>query len=640
MRLTPPISKLKRWMLAWQLRGQQQLARWGIREQTLLIGLSFVVGLLTGVATWLFEQTVKLIENHYYLPAVKWTHATTWWPCYIFLPLIPAGGGLALVLWRRLWGRHDAKLHGLAGLLHSLSRESGKLKASLGIETLVASSLTIGSGGSAGPEAPIAVIGASIGALCGNTLGFSRRNMPILLGCGAAAGISAVFGAPIAGVLFAMEVLLRDFSVRTLTPIVISSVMASTMYVGLSGGGAARGLFQMPTSGPAFVFTFGQLPYYLLLGAVCGLLAVGFTRFYVLVEDFSQKHRKRIPYFLHPAIGAALTGVCGIAMLIIFRDDPFLQQRFAQGYMPIFSAGYPTILRMIDPRWYSGVHILGGHTATLTLEFLVVVCFLKIIATAFTLAPGGSGGVFAPALFIGAAGGGAVGLVLTHYGLVGDPSTYALVGMGAVLAATIQAPLTAIILLFELTQNYAVMVPIMLAAVTATIIQQLMVGESLYTLPLKKLGVNLGSAVGISALQRIGVDQLVLGKAPVARPDESLSSILARSHEEGVEDFVVMDKTGNYLGLLTIDDLKTVLLEPEAAPLLLVGEVMRADVPPIKFHDTLDAALAMFGRFEVSRLAVLDDTNPAEKTPGLLGFLTRSALMKRYQQELSGDSAL
>ncbi len=636
MRLTPPISQIKRWMLAWQLRGQQQLARWGIREQTLLIFLSFIVGLLTGMAAWLFEQTVKFIEHDYYTPAVKLTHSTTFWPCYVLLPLIPAVGGLALVVWRRLWGRHESKLHGLAGLLHSLSRESGKLKASLGIETLVASSLTIGSGGSAGPEAPIAVIGASIGALCGNTLGFSRRNMPILLGCGAAAGISAVFGAPIAGVLFAMEVLLRDFSVRTLTPIVISSVMASTMYVGLSGGGPVRGLFQMPASGPAFIFTFGQLPYYLLLGAICGLLAVGFTRFYVVVENFSQKHRQRIPYFLHPAIGAGLSGVCGIAMLIIFRNDPFLHQRFAHGYMPIFSDGYPTVLRMIDPQWYSGAHVAGGHTVKLTLEFLVVVCLLKIIATSFTLASGGSGGVFAPSLFIGAAGGGAVGLILSHYGLTGDPSTYALVGMGAVLAAAIQAPLTAIILLFELTQNYAVMVPIMLAAVTATVIQQLMVGESLYTLPLKKLGVKLGSAVGISALQRIGVDQLVLTKAPVTRPDESLSSILARSHEEGVDDFAVMGAAGNYLGLLTIDDLKTVLLEPEAAPLLLVGEVMRADVPPLKFHDTLDAALAMFGRFDVSRLVVLDDTSPADKTPGLLGFLTRSELMRRYQQELTG----
>ena len=637
MRLTPPIKQMKQWILAWQLRGQQQLARWGIREQTLLIGLSFIVGLLAGGATWLFEQTVKLIENYYYLPAVNSTHATTWWPCYVFLPLIPAGGGLALVLWRRLWGRQKSELHGLAGLLHSLSRESGKLKASLGIETLVASSLTIGTGGSAGPEAPIAVIGASIGALCGNTLGFSRRNMPILLGCGAAAGISAVFGAPIAGVLFAMEVLLRDFSVRTLTPIVISSVMASTMYVGLSGGGAARGIFQMPTTGPALAFTFGQVPYYLLLGAVCGLLAVGFTRFYLLVENYSQKHRSRIPYFLHPTIGAALSGVCGVAMLIIFRDDPFLHQRFTQGYIPIFSDGYPTILRMIDPRWYSGVHSSAGHSINLTLEFLVVICVLKILATSFTLAPGGSGGVFAPALFIGAAGGGAVGLVLSHYGLVSDPATYALVGMGAVLAAAIQAPLTAIILLFELTQNYAVMVPIMLAAVTATVIQQLLVGESLYTLPLKKLGVKLGSAVGISALQRIGVDQVALAKAQIARPDDPLSSILARSHLDGVEDFVVMDKPGNYLGLLTLDDLKTVLLEPEAAPLLLVGEVMRADVPPIKFHDTLDAALTMFGRFDISRLAVLDDVTPADKTPALLGFLTRSELMKRYQQELAGD---
>ena len=626
-----PLTNL---IVTWRLRALQRLARWGIREQSILVVLAGAVGLTTGCATWLFEQTVLLIHHWYYTPLVLATHATTRAACYILLPLIPALGGIALMIWRRLWGRQQEKLHGLAGLLHALSRGSGKLRTSLGLTTLIGSSITIGSGGSAGPEAPIAVIGASVGSIVGNSVGLSRRNLPVLIGCGAAAGISAVFGAPIAGLIFALEVLLRDFSARTLIPIVISSVISTTMYVALSGGGSLHGLFQMPSTGPQFVFTFHELPWYLLLGMLCGLLAVAFTRFYLLVEAAAEKLSKQIHRFWIPAIGAGLSGICGIALLVLFGHDAFLKTRFGEGYIPIFGGGYPTILRMIDPSWYTPAYTFSGHTVELTLSFLLAICVLKILATSFTLGPGGSGGVFAPALFIGAAGGGAVGVVLHGYLPSADPSTYALVGMGAMLAATIQAPLTAIMLLFELTRNYAVMLPIMLAAVAATIIQQVLVGDSLYTLPLKKLGVTLGSAVGMSALQRVGVDQLRLAPAAIARPDETLSTVLHRSHADKIDDFVVLDARGVYLGLLTINDLKTVLLEPEAAPLLLVGEVLRSDVTPLNFHETLEAALAMFSKFEVSHLAVLDDMAGPGKPPALLGMLSRAELMRRYYQEL------
>ncbi len=634
----PYVERLFRAAFSWRLHAQQRLTRWGVREQTILVAIAFIVGVLTGWTTWLFDQCVRLVEGWYFKPVVEWTHATTWWPCYILLPLIPAIGGLALVLWRRLWGRQHVRLHGLAGVLYALSRESSKLKPSLAVETLVASSLTIGSGGSAGPEAPIAVIGSAVGSAVGGVLGISRRNLPVLIGCGAAGGISAVFGAPIAGVLFAMEVMLRDFSVRTLTPIVISSVLSTTTYVALSGGGSVRGLFQMPGTGPAFVFTFHALPFYILLGAVCGLLAVIFTRGYMLIEKLSLQAQRRIPPFFMPALGAALSGVCGIVILVLFRNNPFMQHRFATGYIPIFADGYPTILRMINPAWYGAGQLFHGQDVRLTLEFLVAVCLLKILATSLTLAPGGSGGIFAPSLLIGAAGGGALGLLLEHYlpGAGVHPGNFAMVGMGAVLAAAIQAPLTAIILLFELTRNYAVMLPIMLAAVTATVIQQLLVGESLYSLPLKHLGIRLGAAVGISSLQRVSVDQLELAQAPVARPDEPLSNILTRSHQNGTDDFVVLDAGGNYLGLLTIDDLKTVMLEPEAAPLLLVGELLRTDVPPVKLHDKLDVALDMFARHEVARLAVVDDVVSTGKPPALLGLLSRAELMRRYHQELGG----
>ncbi len=628
------LKPLAAMIVTWRLRALQRLAIWGIREQSILVVLAAAVGLTTGWATWLFEQTVLFFHRGIYTPLVLTSHATTQPALYLLLPLIPAAGGVLLMTWRRLWGREREKLHGLSGLLHALSRGTGKLKTSLGLTTLVGSSITIGTGGSAGPEAPIAVIGASVGSIVGNSAGISRRNLPILIGCGAAAGISAVFGAPIAGLIFSLEVLLRDFSAKTLIPIVISSVISTTMYVGLSGGGNLHGLFQMPSSGPRLVFTFHELPWYLLLGILCGLLSVAFTRFYMLVEDAAERWSEKINSFWMPAIGAGLSGVCGIALLVLFHNNSFLKLRFSQGYIPIFGGGYPTILRMIDPTWYTGAHVIGGRVAELTLAFLLTICVLKILATSFTLAPGGSGGVFAPALFIGAAGGGAVGVMLHTYLPSANPSTYALVGMGAMLAAVIQAPLTAIMLLFELTRNYAVMLPIMLAAVAATIIQQVLVGESLYTLPLRRLGVRLGSAVGMSALQRVGVDQLQLIPAATARPDETFSAILQRSHTDKIDDFVVLDARGAYLGLLTINDLKTVLLEPEAAPLLLAAEVLRSDVTPLYFHDTLEAALAMFSKFEVAHMAVLDDAIVPGKAPALLGMLSRAELMRRYYREL------
>ncbi len=628
-------QRLRKVLYAQRLRALQQLAKWGVREQTLLVMLAFLIGLATGAATWVFKECVEFFHRYLFVPLAAKSGATSHWQSYVFLPLAPMAGGLLLVLWRKLWSRDKSPVHGLAGVLLSLTRESGQLHPSLGAETIIASSLTIGSGGSAGPEAPIAIIGSSIGSLVGNSVGISRRNLPVLIGCGAAGGISAVFGAPIAGVLFAVEVMLRDFSIRTLTPVVISSVISTTMYNAIVGSTQTSGLFQMPLNTSNLVFNFPELPWYLFLGVVCGMLAVVFTQAMTWVEDIAQRRNARIRTFFYPMLGAGLAGVCGIVVLALFRDNPFMAHRFAQGYVPIFSDGYPTIRRAIDSNWYNGLHHFNGHSVRIGLEFLLVICLLKIAATSLTLGSGGSGGIIAPALFIGAAGGGALGIVLHAYNPQIEPATYALVGMGSVLAATIQAPLTAIILLFELTRNYAVMLPIMLSAVTATVIQQVFIGESLYTLPLKKLGVKLGSAVGLSALQRISLDQIPLITSTMARPDEPLSVILQRSAEASVSDFVVEDHKGNYLGMLTLDDLKPIMLEPEAAPLLLVGEVLRTDVPPLKITDTIATAVEAFSRHDISHLAVLAAPQTGGAPPAILGLLSRSDLMRRYYQEIS-----
>jgi CIC family chloride channel protein len=239
--------------------------------------------------------------------------------------------------------------------------------------------------------------------------------------------------------------------------------------------------------------------------------------------------------------------------------------------------------------------------------------------------------VFAPSLFIGAMAGGAVGSGLRHLSAAAQPSTYALVGMGAVLAAIIQAPLMGIILLFELTRNYQVMLPIMIAAVSATMLYRAVYGESLYTQPLRRMGVRAGAAVGITALRRIGVDQLPLKPAVVARPGDPLSDILRRMQESTTQNLVVLDDRERYLGLLTAAEIRTVLLAPEAASILLAGEVMRTDIPPLRLTDTLEAAWELFARHDVQEAAVV--SGPADRQL-VQGVISRADLMRRYHEEL------
>jgi chloride channel protein, CIC family len=618
------LRKVTRMPAVWRLRVLQGLARFGVREETLLILLAVVIGLASAGAAWLFETLLALIRQNYYqkIAVGRLTHG--YW--ILLLPLLPAGGGLALSGVRWLFHSAHSKLHGLSNVLLSLVRNTGKLPTRMGLETLFASSMTIATGGSAGPEAPIAIVGSSVGSIIGDMAGISRRNLPTLIGCGAAAGISAVFDAPIAGVLFAMEVMLRDFSVRTFTPIVISAVIATTAFHNFHTPAAnehVHGLFALPTH-LNFTFTFKEMPFYALLGILCGLTSVFFT----WQMEFSGKcfeRMKIVPPLLRPALGAFLSGVLGIILLWLFKGNALVQDSFAaRAYVPIFDDGYYTVKQAIDPTSF------GGGAIQLTLGFMLACFFFKIAATGLTLGSGGSGGVFAPTIFVGAAGGAVLGLALRHFMPDVQPSAYAIIGMGTVLAAVSQAPLMGIILLFELTREYQVMLPIMLSAVVATIIHQLILGDSIYTRPIRAMGIRLGSAVGVSALRRIGVDQMELEPVPVVRPNDTLSDVLSRGQKTGIADWVVLDGQDRYLGLLTIDDLKVVMLEPESAPLLLVGEVFRSDVPPLKPSDTLDTALEGFARHAVTHMAVVDG-----KGSNVLGVLDREVLLRRYHQELS-----
>jgi CIC family chloride channel protein len=510
------------------------------------------------------------------------------------------------------------------------------MKLSQGIRKWVASTLTIGSGGSAGAEGPIVTIGAVIGSSFSRLLRLNPQNTATLLGCGAAAGIASVFNAPFAGIFFVMEILLRDFSLRTFTPIVIAAVIsavATQAYLGADAIFPRPDYFTTETAAQAHQETlqdepfsfraFGamEVPNYLMLGIVCGVAAAIFIR----VLDFSESTFRRIKVhpIIRPGIGGAILGLFGLAFLLIMGAD--------DGIPPFYGNGYPVIERLLDPATYYADGQL--RTGAAFLLFIMTLGVVKALATCITLGSGGSGGLFAPSLLIGASVGGSFGLLVNSLGWfpAASPGHYALVGMAAMVAATTHAPLTAILMVYEITRSYELILPLMLAAVISTIIARLVFRDSIYTVNLTRMGIRVGSMSDLTLLRRLTVRDVRLMPAVSVHQDDSAQRLLELSEQHSVTDFVVVDDDQQYAGVVTSDDLREALVYREAVPLLQVNELMRSDLPTVSRDDTLDVVLELFSRHETQSLAVVNERNRED----MAGIITRSALLARYDAGVS-----
>ncbi|MBZ0173531.1 MAG: chloride channel protein, partial [Phycisphaerales bacterium] len=502
----------------------------------------------------------------------------------------------------------------------------------VGIVKVFASILTVGSGGSAGTEGPIVQIGATAGSFLSRVLNIPREHMRTLVGCGAAAGIASIFNAPIAGVFFVLEILLRDFSIRVFTPIVVASVFSAATTHAFKGENEA--IFFASDKLEGYEFSLYELPSYVVLGMVCGLAAVLFNWMLHKGEDLFEK--LPVHAIAKPVIGAGLLGAVGIAYLSVPGADN------GEHVPAFFGNGYDTIRWLLDPTAYGiaghseYVKLGGAHVPTLfwLLAGLVV---LKTLGTTFTLGSGGSGGVFAPSLFLGAVAGGAFGVGLENMGLVpadGSPAAYALVGMAAVVAASTHAPLTAILILFELTRDVYVLLPIMLAAVIATVVSQLIQRDSIYTYKLRRQGVLIGAARDLTILRRLRVSDV----DPVPMPGEPIyasdpvAKLIALHATHHVPDFPVVDVNGHYIGMVTGEDMRTALIDREAIPLLLVAELMQTDIPAIHADDTLDTVMNKFAKHDVTSLCLTRAKPGGELTP--LGLVTRGRVLSRYHRAL------
>ena len=333
----------------------------------------------------------------------------------------------------------------------------------------------------------------------------------------------------------------------------------------------------------------------------------------------------KVPRFIKPALGGAALGVLGIVFIRTFGRP------VESVHPPVFFAnGYPVIQWMLDPQSYVPAGA-GGSLVPASVGVLLFALLFKLAGTWLTLGSGGAGGIFAPSLFMGACLGGAFGLLLQQLHIMPglNPATYALAGMAGALAATAHCPLTAFLLVFEITKNYKAILPVMLVAILATTFAQCFTRDSIYAMWLRQRGVRMGTSADLTLLRRLRASDVQLVPAVLVNEDDPAARLVELAEDYAAVDFAVCDDQERYIGMVVGEDLRTTLVQREAIPLMIVGELMRTNLPTVSAAETLDLVLDKFAQHDVASLAVLDSSQHVR------GLITRPRLMRTYQRVLA-----
>ncbi|NHJ12319.1 MAG: chloride channel protein [Candidatus Thorarchaeota archaeon] len=568
-----------------------------LNERLTLYLLAGIIGLASGLTAVLFRWLVLGVGTLFatipvFLGPVGWVIA-------------PVIGGLivAIIVVRYA---PEAKGHGVPEVMASYATQGGKMRVRVPLLKSIASAFSIGSGGSCGREGPIAQIGAGLGSTIAGLANMNRRQTKTLLVCGLASGVSATFNAPLGGMIFGIEVIAGGIVGFSIIPVILSCVVATAISLSILG---AEVSFQAP------LFSMGtplELVFYLILGLLFGIGSVLWTRGFYKVEDALDK--LPVSKYLLPGIGGLLTGV--LLLLTIYLEN-------ALGYSGLFRPGEPYFPAIVGLGYAFTDAILIG---TVTLGALLAFGFLKALATSFTLGSGGSGGVFAPTLTIGAAFGGALGLVFSVLfpWAVAQPMAFALVGMAALFAGTARAPITCIVILMEMTNDYSLILPLMISVSASFLIASLLDDESIYTLKLARRGITIRQGAHIGALKAIGVEEVMTTSPTILRPSMSRQDVLNIIDKTQHTKYPVVDINGNVVGTLIAEDLHH---DVEGIPEPTVEDLMNSNFLHLAPICTMDSVLsAMMKRGEGHAVIV----NPDEPTK-MLGFVTKADVLRAYE---------
>lgn len=566
--------------------------RWLREGPSALVPLAVAVGALTGLGAVGFRELITFFTRMFtgyddYSDLGRVASAHWPWLGFWFLLLAPVVAG---AIYGPLVYKFapEARGHGVPEVMYAVSHRGGRIAPQVSVVKALASALCIGGGGSVGREGPIVQIGSAAGSTIAQVLRMNTPRMRLLVACGAAAGISATFNAPLAGPFFAMELILRDFAAESFGAVVLSSVTASIVGRALLGDDPFLLLPQFAVHSP-FEYLL-----YLALGVAVGVVGVAFSKILYLVEDACD-WVWRGPEWARPAVGGLVLGGVLIAL------------------PQMYGVGYPVLENAVEGKYVTGM--------------LLLLMAGKMIATSLTIGIGGSGGVFAPTLFIGAMAGTAFGVVAHDLfpGITGSPGAYGLIGMGAALGGATRAPITAVVILFELTGEYSIILPLMAAVVMAAGTGHLLSKDTIYTAKLWRRGIDL-DAPPVERLEFTAADIAAPAPEPLSAK-ASLADAAAALAASRFGMLPVVDADGRYLGCVSARDVAEALDDPSppdgVEPLVGLPTAVTADA-------SVDDILAGLSGRGGTGLPVLDDDETA-----LIGWITYESVLTRLRPDTS-----
>lgn len=571
-----------------------------ISEKQFILVLSFVVGILTAIAAYILKWLIHFIQN-FLTDNFSTTGAN-----YLYL-IYPVIGIFLTGLFVRYVVKDDIG-HGVTKILYAISRRQGRIKGHNTWSSIIASSITIGFGGSVGAESPIVLTGSAIGSRLGDAFKMEQRTLMLLVGCGAAGAIAGIFKAPIAGLVFTIEVLMIDLTMSSLLPLLISSVTAATFSYVLTGQEA---IFKFHLDQ---IFLLERIPYVILLGIFCGLVSLYFTRTMNKLEGIFAKLNKPYKKF---AFGAVV-----LSLLIFF-------------FPALYGEGYDTIHILLNGsnelEWDKVMNnsLFYGHENMILIYLLFIIIF-KVFASAATNGGGGCGGLFAPSLFLGCIAGFFFSSSLNGMNFISflPEKNFALMGMAGVMSAVMHAPLTGVFLIAELTGGYDLFLPLLIVSVSSYMTILAFEPHSIYSMRLAKKGDLITHHKDKAVLTLMKMEKVIETNFTEVHPDMELGELVKVISKSQRNVFPVVDSTGLFLGVVLLDDIRNIMFRQELYHRFTVSKLMTS--PPAKLvnTDNMESVMKIFDDTKAWNLPVIDEDGK------YLGFVSKSKIFNSYRKVL------
>ena len=573
-----------------------------ISEKHLVLLLSFFVGAFSAAAAALLKSFIHLIQWLVEEQLISDGH--TWW--YLITPII----GITLAALFVKYIVRDDISHGITKILYAISQRKSIIKAHNMWSSIVGSGLTIGFGGSVGAEAPIVLTGAAIGSNLAKAFRLDQKTMMLMIACGAAGAIGGIFKAPIAGLVFTLEVLMMDLTMTSVAPLLISSVTATAISYILTG---TDPMFPLDNAEP---FMVNRIPWYLVLGFVCGLVSLYFTRGMNSLEQWFKHSVKNM--WAKLLIG-------GVVLSVLIYIFP-----------PLYGEGYDVIRQLINGDSLSAIENsplehnewAANNGSWLLLTYFGFIILFKIVASVATNGAGGVGGIFAPSLFMGAITGFLTARIMNMTGLMVPESNFALVGMAGLMSGVMHAPLTGIFLIAELTGGYHLFMPLMIVSVISYLTIMLFEPHSLYAMRLAQKGELLTHNKDRNVLTLLKMDSVLETDFIAIFPDMTLGELVKVISESHRNIFPVIDHEGHLKGILLLDEVRNIMFQPRLYKRFTVGQLMTSPAAILRFDLPMEKVMEIFEDTGAWNLPVVDGDRR------YLGFVSKSKIFNSYRHVL------